>query len=359
MARNQPSSEPEFRLRPRRPRVARDENKAWSRSYKNLIHLIRMTSTPASLTRSGSAPRKTHLQRCAVRVTYSPNRVSGQWAAHGRYISRGSATKEGSVKEAGFTAATDRIDIPQTLGQWQSAGDQRLFKLIISPEFGERLDLKRHTRELMARMEQDLGLRLEWVAVAHFNTDHPHVHVALRGRTDIGTLRLARDYIKQGIRSNAENLCTAQMGFRTELDALEAERREVDALHITSLDRRIDKEAFGPDGDGRFEPDALPPSNSPGQRARRLFLAARLRTLATAGLSDEIAPGSWQIDPAFLTKLRAMQIGRDRQKLIALGHHAVNKANKSDVQPPMTSRPSDQNGLIRQSRASLAGPSRL
>jgi len=319
VAKKQPSSEPEFRLRPRWPRVPRDESKAWSRSFKKLIHLVRMTSKPGYPGRSEGAPRKPHLQRCAVRVTYSPNRVSGQWAAHGRYISRGSATKEASAKEAGFTAANDRIDIPQTLGHWQSTGDQRLFKLIISPEFGERLDLKRHTRELMARMEHDLALRLEWVAVAHFNTDHPHVHIALRGRTDAGPLRLPRDYIKEGIRNNTENLCTAQLGFRTELDALESERREVDALHITSLDRRIAKETFGPDGDGTVEPASLPPSSSPGQRARRLFLAARVRTLGTLGLSKEIENGRWQIDPAFLAKLKAVQISHDRQKLIALG----------------------------------------
>jgi hypothetical protein len=183
VARKQPSNEPEFRLRPRWARVPHDENKAWSRSFKNLIRLVRMTSKPAYPTQTGTAPRKPHLQRCAVRVTYSPNRVRGQWAAHGRYIARGSATKEASIKEVGFTATNDRMDIPQTLGQWQSAGDQRLFKLIISPEFGERLDIRRHTRELMARMEQDLGLRLEWIAVAHFNTDHPHIHIALRGRT--------------------------------------------------------------------------------------------------------------------------------------------------------------------------------
>src|SRR5215475_2613928 len=146
-----------------------------------------------------------------------------------------------------------------------------------------------------------------------------HVHIALRGRTDAGPFRLARDYIKQGIRNNAENLCTAQLGFRTELDALEAERREVDALQITSLDRRIAKQAFGPDGDGTFDPDSLPAPSSEGQRAHRLFLAARIRTLATAGLCQEIELGRWQMDPAFLAKLKAMQIGRDRQKLIALG----------------------------------------
>lgn len=191
MARKQAPEEAEFRLRPRRPRVPRDDSKVWSRSFKNLIHLVRMTSRPAHPTRDyfglgGGAGRKSHFQRCAVRVTYSPNRVRGQWAAHGRYIARESATKEAENKEAGFSATTDHIDVAKTLNGWQSAGDQRLFKLIISPEFGERLDLRRHTRELLARMEQDLGVSLEWAAVAHFNTDHPHVHIVLRGRTDAG-----------------------------------------------------------------------------------------------------------------------------------------------------------------------------
>src|SRR5262245_45628360 len=90
---------------------------------------------------------------------------------------------------------------------------------IISPEFGERLDPQRHTRELLSGMETDLGVDLEWLAVAHFNTGHPHVHIALRGRTDTRPLRLQRDYIKAGIRKHAEELTTEQLGFRTELDA--------------------------------------------------------------------------------------------------------------------------------------------
>jgi len=61
-----------------------------------------MTSKPTDPSRNVAAPRKPHLQRRAVRVAYSPNRVSGQWAAHDRYIARGSATKEASDQEAGF-----------------------------------------------------------------------------------------------------------------------------------------------------------------------------------------------------------------------------------------------------------------
>ena len=306
MARKQPSSEPEFRLRPRRPRVPPDESKAWSRSFKNLIHLVRMTSKPAYPSRSGAAPRKPHLQRCAVRVTYSPNRVSGQWAAHGRYISRGSATKEGSVKEAGFTATNDRIDILQTLGQWQSAGDQRLFKLIISPEFGERLDLKRHTRELMARMEQDLDLRLEWVAVAHFNTDHPHVHIALRGRTDVGPLRLPAITSNRGSATMPRTSVPPNWDSGRNWMPSKPSAAEVDALHMTSLDRRIAKEAFGPDGDG---------ISLQNRRAAAAVLRASEHAVyssllgfghwGTLGLSEEIEHGRWQIDAAFLREVES------------------------------------------------------
>ena len=333
--------EPEFRLRPRKPRVGRDEAKAWSRSFKNLIHIVRMTSRSAHPSRRyrgliDGPTRKPHLQRCAVRVTYSPNRVRGQWAAHGRYIARESAVGQGKGGEVGFSAASEGINIAKTLAEWQTAGDPRLFKLIISPEFGERLDLQRHTRELLSRMEADLGLHLEWVAVAHFNTGHPHVHIALRGRTDAGPLRLQRDYIKAGIRKHAEELCTAQLGFRTELDALEAERREVDAPRITSLDRRIATQAFSATGDGTFDMDSLPSPISATQRARHQFLVARLRTLTVMGLADEVENGKWRVDPAFLSVLRTLQISQDRLKTMASGrnekgHHS--EGRRSDNEP--------------------------
>ena len=43
---------------------------------------------------------------------------------------------------------------------------------------------------------------------------------------------MSREYIQQGIRSAAEHLCTRQIGFRTELDAAEAERREISEFEI-------------------------------------------------------------------------------------------------------------------------------
>jgi len=110
--------------------------------------------------------------------------------------------------------------------------------MIISPEFGERIDLNRLTRDLMGKMEKDLNTRLEWVAVPHFNTEHPHVHVAMRGiKADGSPLDSNREYIRNGIRSIAEDLCTGQIGHRNQVDAMTAERREVQECRYTSLDR--------------------------------------------------------------------------------------------------------------------------
>jgi type IV secretory pathway VirD2 relaxase len=163
----------------------------------------------------GSGPNRTrpYYQRCAVRVVYAKNATSGQWQAHGRYVARESATHDGDSKAIGFDGNGESIDIAERLQHWQKASDERLWKLIVSPEFGDRADLKRLTRDLLSRMEGDLGTPLQWVAVAHYNTEHPHVHVALRGIDAKGrSLHLSRDYIKQGIRWAAEDFCARQLG---------------------------------------------------------------------------------------------------------------------------------------------------
>src|SRR5206468_12914699 len=72
------------------------------------------------------------------------------------------------------------VDLPKELSRWQRAGDPRLFKLIVSPEAGSEIDLREHARAVMRDVERDLGTPLEWMAIDHHNTDHPHVHIVLR-----------------------------------------------------------------------------------------------------------------------------------------------------------------------------------
>jgi type IV secretory pathway VirD2 relaxase len=236
--------------------------------------------------------------------------VKGHWRAHGRYITRESAAGESMA--IGFDQKQYGIELLSTLERWQAAQDARLWKIIVSPEFGERLDLTRLTRDLMGRMEKDLHAQFEWVAVAHFNTEHPHVHVALRGVGQDGEeIRLARDYVKTGMRSIAEDYCTRQLGHRTEMDAIEAERREIREKRFTSLDRMILRKAVsGFDATSDWRPTL----GSYGWT--RQHIMARLMVLENMGLAWSSATGVWGVHANLETILRAMQRTADRQKTL-------------------------------------------
>ena len=188
----------EFRLRPPKPRVMRNEGAAWSNGFKLLMQYARSSRKAGirGVGGKGKAGRPYH-QRCAVRVTYLKNKVRGQWKAHGRYLARETATFENDLRGVGFSDDNKAVDIGGQLAEWQAAGDQQLWKLIISPEFGDRVDLPRLTHEMIKQMEKDLGTKLEWVAAEHHNTEHSHVHVVIRGMRDDGeTLRMSREYVQ-------------------------------------------------------------------------------------------------------------------------------------------------------------------
>ena len=204
------------------------------------------------------------------------------------------------------------------LDGWQNAGDQRMWKLIISPEFGERVDLHKLTRELMARMGGVLGSTPEWVAVSHHNTEHSHVHVALRGVDGRERpLRLDRDYIKSGIRAVAEDLCTRQLGYRTDRDAAEAAAREAREQRYTSLDREISRIKDGQDDGGERFQIVVRASSSGSPSLRSEYLVQRLIFLEKMGLAVGIGPNVWQVRRDFENVLRAMQRTNDRQKTMA------------------------------------------
>ncbi len=130
--------------------------------------------------------------------------------AHLRYIQRDGVTHDGERGEL-YGANEDRADGKAFLER--SQGDRHQFRFIVSAEDGAQYeDLKPLTRRLMARMEEDLATRLDWVAVDHHNTGHPHTHILLRGRDDKGRdLIIARDYMTTGMRARRRD---RQPGFR-------------------------------------------------------------------------------------------------------------------------------------------------
>jgi type IV secretory pathway VirD2 relaxase len=310
-----------FRLRPRKP-AARTERIALASAYKTIMHYARMTSRRRRSGGQGSGRTRPHFQRCAVRVTYTKNSSRGQWRAHGRYVARESATHEDDPRAVGFNATEESIDIAARLEVWQKANDERLWKLIVSPEFGDRVDLKRLTRDLISQMETDLGTRFEWVAAAHFNTEHPHVHVALRGvAAEARPLRLSRDFIREGIRHITEDLCTRQLGYRTEFDAADAQRREIHQHRYTSLDRIIQRDADRAEAaESPFFRVTKDPSRAglgPTTSLIERRTAERLMVLESIGLAESTGPKTWRVRRDFVNVLRAMQRSADRQKTLA------------------------------------------
>ncbi len=253
-----------------------------------------------------------------MRVTYSRNKNAGQWRAHGHYLARERATEKREKKAAGFSRSERSVDIAQRLDEWQKAGDERLFKIIVSPEFGDRINLENHTRELMARMERDLQTELEWVAVIHYNTEHPHAHITLRGVDQRGkSLRLPREYVKSGIRSRAEDLLTKELGHRTIDDAIEAQRREVDQLRFTSLDRVIQRQNPAQADYFIVRCDPAQPTGGRFSRMREQHVAARLSKLERMELAEHLGESLWRVRGDFAEVLRMIERTKDRQRVIA------------------------------------------
>jgi len=215
--------------------------------------------------------------------------------AHMRYVERDGTTRDGGRGQL-YGADADKVDGKAWLDQ--AHGDRHQFRFIVSPEDGaEYDDLKDLTRRLMARMEEDLGTKLDWVAVDHFNTGHPHTHIILRGKDDRGKdLLIAREYITQGMRERAAELVDLDLGPRT-TDAIEDKLRgEVDQERLTSIDRALLREADA----GRLvsggEADAF------GQTVRM----GRLRKLERLGLAEQMAASTWRLAPDLADTLKRM-----------------------------------------------------
>ena len=188
--------------------------------------------------------------------------------------------------------------------------------MILSPEGGDALDLVEHTRRLLGAMERDLGTRLEWVAIDHHNTAHPHVHVAIRGRDEAGRLLLLdRGYVKHGVRARSRELATQMLGYRTEADRLRAREQALEVRRFGELDAILEQRV-GPGRRVSFE-DPVPPSNRAAQL--RLQLIGRLQFLERLGLATRAGAKTWRLSLDHRPALREMQLLGDVQKSLARG----------------------------------------
>ena len=239
--------------------------------------------------------RRVIIKSLLVRVR-ATSRAAGQ---HLRYLVRDGVTREGAPGQA-YDARSDAANLKAF--EANTRGDRHQFRFIVSAEDAAKLeDLRPFTRELMQRMEADLGTRLEWIAVDPWDTDNPHTHVVLRGVDDGGRdLVIDREYLSHGMRRRACELASEWLGPRTELDVRQALQRDVKRQRWTDLDRELQACAK----DGLLELRQLP-TDSEGL-PRRGLLIGRLQCLEQMGLSNSIAPGRWQLRRDAESVLRAL-----------------------------------------------------
>jgi type IV secretory pathway VirD2 relaxase len=266
-------------------------------------------------TKPSFAPKQ-FMQRALVKVSFSSSsklkgggKESGAWGAHGKYLEREGAGIDGTKAQAFGSAVSDGKDLSTVLNEWQKAGDQRLWKLVVSPEFGDRMDMEAFTKEYVKRMEKELGVPLEWAAVCHYNTDNPHAHITIRGKDN---LEISPGWIKNRSRQIASEIATEEIGYRTQTDITMAREKQIQQDRFTDLDREILKEIAmqaATSEDGRFHADSTTPKG--------VQLMARLDYLQKHGLAEKQPDNSWAVDPKTEKALREMGRMNDRTKMLS------------------------------------------
>lgn len=247
----------------------------------------------------GARDRFAAYRQHRVIVKARPVRLTGKGMAgaraHLRYVQRDGVTREGSPGQL-YTKDVDRVDGRQWLEG--HAGDRRQFRFIVSPEDGQHYDdFKSFTRRLMTRVEEDLGTRLDWVAVGHFNTGHPHIHIIVRGKDDRGRdLVIAPNYLTRGFRERAAELVDLDLGPRGDRDIEAQLRAEIDQERLTNIDRRFLREM---DGDRTVSASARDPFY-------QSLRTGRLATLARLGLAEHRDGDHWRLAEGIDDTLRRM-----------------------------------------------------
>ena len=267
-----------------------------ARSFRNAI-LARLRG---GTRRGARSPAPVHpLQARARRVVVKAHLLRmGPTAAkaaalHIRYIERDGVEKDGSkgmLYDAQGTVRARVFEQPRP-------GEQHQFRFIVSPEDGSELDLTIYVRRLMATLERDIGRKVEWAAVNHFDTSHPHAHIVVRGIDRDGReLRIDRGYISGGMRWRAQELATEELGQRPEIDVRRAQEREVTQQRFTTLDRQLERR--GPDHFVEVR------TRAPSGRIDESLLIARLEHLEGLRLAERVSRTSWKLVEGWQKRLR-------------------------------------------------------
>lgn len=315
-----------FRVRPAAPK-----SRAGPRSERFVSRVLKevsKTGAKASGQRAGRPPSTfgrgrvaagvagghlgSRARRLVIKARFVVLRKAGvtSVSTHLRYIERDGVTRDGQRGQA-YGPDADAADL-QPFEERGRAGRHQ-FRFIVSAEDAVDLeDLRGFTRQLMQRMAVDLETPLDWVAVDHWDTDNPHTHIVLNGRTaGKEDLMIAPDYLAHGMRMRASEIATEWLGPRTETEIRQSLQREVTQQRLTGLDRALLRQAVA---------DTVDLTGRPEDRQRQILLRARLQRLEAMAQAERLDTNRWRLAPNMARTLVAMG---ERKEALDTMHRAL------------------------------------
>ena len=237
--------------------------------------------------------------------------VGAEWGRNAAKLHLAYLERDGVERDdgpGGLYGAVGSVD--HSAFEQDASGEKHQFRIVLSPEDGQELDLQAYVRTYMQRLERDLGRTLCWAAVNHYNTDNAHAHIVIRGVDAHGDeVRMSRQYVSHGLRDRAEELATEELGPRPERARVRQLEREIQREGHTSLDRSLERRAVA--GVVRIA------SNREGDARLRAALKARLEVLESFGLAERVRRRAWKVSPRLRSELEQMQRRAEGLRAIA------------------------------------------
>ena len=158
--------------------------------------------------------------------------------AHLKYIQHRPGPEREKGGRALFDESGDRVDPKAFRKMIREMGAKNvvIHKYTLSPEVAPA-DKMAYTREVMEQISREKGQDLQWVAAAHGNTAHPHIHVIVLGKDkNGGDVRFnMSDHDK--MREFGDRYMERCHPVEFEIARRERERKELEREHVREQER--------------------------------------------------------------------------------------------------------------------------
>jgi type IV secretory pathway VirD2 relaxase len=147
-----------------------------------------------------------------AKADFTPQEYYRRLATYVGYLGKEGKGEHGESAEY-FAPEGEAVDVQAFLAEaWRAPYN---FEIIVSPgpDIAPNLPMQEYIQGWMLMVQQDLGVPLRWVATIHYDTRDVHAKLLLVGMSRTGQpFRISREYIAEGLRARAAELCDLYLG---------------------------------------------------------------------------------------------------------------------------------------------------